>query len=212
MKKEQVILNELNEISPLVAGMEPLQTMEVPSGYFNELPTNLISRLNSLDEGSTTSAILEKAGKTNVLTVPTDYFEKLNDSVFLKLRRNKTTTRLFSLPVLKWAAAACVIGLVGYGIYSKFIFTRTENDTDKEWRESYTLSKAIIKNNEFDLTLNQLDDITIIDFLQENGHDVNAALLASIAETEKINDVNEYFCDEENLGAVMNELSLIEKQ
>jgi hypothetical protein len=36
--------------------------------------------------------------------------------------------------------------------------------------------------------------------------------LASITETEKINDVNEYFCDDENLSLMLNDLSITEKQ
>ena len=68
------------------------------------------------------------------------------------------------------------------------------------------------QKNSFDITLSQLDENTIINFLQENGHDINAALLASITETEKINDVNEYFCDDENLSLMLNDLSITEKQ
>ena len=212
MKRDVIITNELTEVSPLVAGIEPLPTREAPSGYFNELPNSIVSKLKSLDENSDPSTILEKADKANLLAVPTNYFEKLNDNILFKIKNSKSSARIISISFIKWAAAACVIGLIGYSVYNKFFFTSTEKENDKEWQQSFKLSKAIIQKNEFDLFLNQLDDNAIVDFLQENGHDINAALLASITETEKINDVNEYFCDDENLSLMLNDLSITEKQ
>lgn len=212
MKRDVAIKNELTEISPIVAEIKPMPTMEAPLGYFNELPNGIVSKLKSLDENSDTSIILENTGKTNPLTVPTGYFNKLNDNILSKIKRGNSSARTIAMPLLKWAAAACVIGLIGYSVYNKFFFTSTEKENDKEWQESYTLSKLIIKEDDFDIFFKQLDDNTIVDFLRENGHDVNAALLASITETEKINDVNEYFCDDENLSLMLNDLSITEKQ
>jgi hypothetical protein len=212
MKKNIDITNELTEISPIVAEIKPMPTIAAPLGYFNELPNSIVSKLKSLDENSDTLIILENTGKTNPLTVPTGYFDKLNDNILSKIKRGNSSARTIAMPLLKWAAAACVIGLIGFSVYNKFFFTRKQNEIDKEWQDSYTLSKIIIKENDFDIFLQQLDDKSIVDFLQENGHDVNAALLASITETENINDVNEYFCDDENLNLMMNNLDIIEKQ
>ena len=212
MKKNIDITNELTEISPLVAGIDPLPTIEVPSVYFTDLSDRIISKLKNNNESSINSNLLEKAGKANLYAVPNGYFDQLFENVLHKIKTEKPSARILSMPVLKWAVAACVVGLIGYSVYNRYFFSSKEMDTNKEWNKSYALSKLIIQKNDFDATLNQLDDNTIISFLQENGHDVNAALLASLTETDKIDIVNEYFCDDENLNSMMNDLNIAEKQ
>jgi hypothetical protein len=212
MKKDTNIQKETAEISKLVAEITEHHTYQMPEGYFNEMHNNLINKLNGIEHDAPQSPLLEKAGKGNILSTPTAYFDNLIDNILSNLKKEKTTTHIFSMHALKWAVAACIIGLIGFSIANKYFSSENGNQINKEWQASLKLSKLIIQKNSFDITLSQLDENTIINFLQENGHDVDAALMASITETEHINEVNEYFCDDENLNLMMKDLSISEIQ
>ena len=174
------------------------------------MPGKLIDNIKTIEQKSSSSPLLHKAGKGNNMSTPTAYFEKLPDQILSGITKEKSTARLIYMPVLKWAAAACIIGVICFSIVKNYLSSQIEHQNNKEWQASLQMSKVILQRNSFDLTLNQLDENTIINFLQENGHDVNAALMASITETDHINDVNEYFCDDENLNLMMKDLNISE--
>lgn len=67
------IYNELNEISPLLAGIEKKHILSVPEGYFDTLSINILKQINS------NSADFK-------LTVPEGYFENLSSSVLNKIK------------------------------------------------------------------------------------------------------------------------------
>jgi hypothetical protein len=73
MKFSPEIFEELNAISPLLAGIEKRNIFSVPEGYFDELKINTFKRLNTGDF------------KT-AFTVPKGYFEGLSTSVLDKIR------------------------------------------------------------------------------------------------------------------------------
>ena len=67
------IYNELNEISPLLAGIEKKHIFSVPQGYFDTLSINILKKIN-ID-----SAEFK-------LAVPEGYFENLSTSVLNKIK------------------------------------------------------------------------------------------------------------------------------
>ncbi len=67
------IYNELNEISPLLAGIEKKYVLSVPERYFDTLSINILKQINS------NSAEFK-------LTVPEGYFENLSSSVLNKIK------------------------------------------------------------------------------------------------------------------------------
>ncbi len=81
MNNSQEILNELREISPLLAGLEKLNIFKVPDGYFDNLSERLFSLviLNTRVEFDT--------NKANVQQAPDGYFDSLSDNILAKIKR-----------------------------------------------------------------------------------------------------------------------------
>ena len=75
MKFSAEILEELNKVSPLLAGIEKKNVFSVPEGYFDVLSINLIKNINT--------------GSEFKLTVPEGYFENLSSSILDKIKSLK---------------------------------------------------------------------------------------------------------------------------
>jgi len=73
MEFSNEILNELNSISPMLAGIEKKNIFSVSQGYFDTLTIDLFKRINSNSGGSN-------------LTVPEGYFENLSNSILHKIK------------------------------------------------------------------------------------------------------------------------------
>jgi hypothetical protein len=78
MKFSTEILEELNKVSPLLAGIEKKNVFSVPEGYFDVLSIDILKKIQ-IDSGT----------KTHKLTVPEGYFENLGTSVLTKIRSLK---------------------------------------------------------------------------------------------------------------------------
>ncbi len=76
MKLATDIFEELNNISPLLAGMEKRNVFSVPEGYFDVLSIDVIKKLNSAN----------REAERDKLTVPEGYFESLSSSVLNKIK------------------------------------------------------------------------------------------------------------------------------
>lgn len=81
MEKRETILNELREISPVVAAIAPLNVFSVPEGYFETLPEIISGRLE-MPEGS---ALLERIGQQMPQYVPAGYFDTLADTILAQV-------------------------------------------------------------------------------------------------------------------------------
>lgn len=81
MKNSPEILNELMTISPLLAGIDKVNVLQVPEGYFNELHLRItdFAILNNTSPG-------ENVIKRNIRDVPEGYFETLSDSILAKIK------------------------------------------------------------------------------------------------------------------------------
>lgn len=71
------ILNELKEISPLLAGAEKTNLYSVPDNYFADLEDKI-----------STIVFLNQEGKEPVQKVPVDYFDSLSDKILSKIRKD----------------------------------------------------------------------------------------------------------------------------
>ena len=76
MKITKEISNELNNISPLLAGIEKKNIFSVPEGYFDVLSINILKRIETPSSEF----------KNDRLSVPEGYFENLSTSVLQKIR------------------------------------------------------------------------------------------------------------------------------
>lgn len=82
------ILNELMEISPLVAGFERVNPFSVPAGYFEELDTSILA-LVKVDENP---SILKSLAMKNPMQAPEGYFDTLADSILDKIKAEQVQT------------------------------------------------------------------------------------------------------------------------
>jgi hypothetical protein len=82
MENRNDILTELQLISPLVAGLEPVNPFTVPAGYFDALPGNILAKIRGV---ATASA--------EIYQVPAGYFEDLAENILLKIKAASHETR-----------------------------------------------------------------------------------------------------------------------
>lgn len=77
MKTREIILQELEGISPIVANLGTANVFLVPAGYFDQLPAAVLSRINA---GSA------DFGRSHPFNVPAGYFDQLADEILNKIK------------------------------------------------------------------------------------------------------------------------------
>jgi len=81
MKLSTNILDELKEISPLIAGMERVNVFTVPEGYFEGLATVILASLKDEE-----SSLINSFSNQSSLTVPAGYFDSLADNIMARIK------------------------------------------------------------------------------------------------------------------------------
>jgi hypothetical protein len=146
MKQDPYILNELKEIAPSLLDINrnevyvpPVgyfhhfamqmqqrlasneQVQIVPQDYFNELSSNILSRIqkaavanpsSTLEEKDVSFPLLEQLNKANPYTVPANYFEQLAINPRLENKEAKVVQMTSFRRIVTYAAAACFVGLI----------------------------------------------------------------------------------------------------
>lgn len=85
MKRNKTILEELGEISSLVAELPPALPFQVPEGYFESLPEKILARVHALETGDPAtelkalSPLVAGLPKRSPFSVPEGYFDKVPD-------------------------------------------------------------------------------------------------------------------------------------
>ena len=82
MSVKPEILNELIEISPLIAGMERVNPYIAPAGYFEGLDASILLMLKTGDN----SSILQGIALKNPMQVPEGYFDSLAGSILDRVK------------------------------------------------------------------------------------------------------------------------------
>ena len=184
------------------------QEFTVPENYFNELSGNVMSRINieqALNQptGFTTPdnyfeqltaqiqsrVRVEEAlvGIEDTMTAPDGYFDRLNKNILNKtvnqdiVKRKTIVRRMFNSPVFKYATAACLLAIVGGGV-----FFGSSTDPVKTHRTSY-LHKELSNVSDEDLQSYlrlYADGNEAMHIIKANGLSVNDAQIQ--------NDLNTY--------------------
>jgi hypothetical protein len=184
MRKNQEIQNELQELSSELAKIPFTQVYEAPDGYFDQFPIS----------------ILKNAEEDVKLDIPDDYFEKLPDEILYKIH---ATSNVISINkknyYFKIAVAAVIVGLLGIGLV--YFLNNKKADTPPSFVKNIDSSEKYnsLNSNNLDVEINKLNEDELISYLEDNGHDVNAALVASLVEdnSQNGNHVTETQVDEE---------------
>lgn len=92
MQSTNNILNELRELSPLLAGMEKVNVFTVPEGYFESLAEDIVAGLNIEKEPAFNTINPEKTAD-----VPAGYFEGLADTILARIKNENAADELRTL-------------------------------------------------------------------------------------------------------------------
>lgn len=123
MDNRTTILEELKQISPLVAGIEPVNPYSVPYLYFEGLEGKVKEIMTGPEELPEFLSNL-KAG--NTMTVPAGFFDSLAGNVLDRIREEekaeKPETNVIRMPsrrknYFQWAVAAVTIGVISLAIF-----------------------------------------------------------------------------------------------
>ena len=76
------ILNELQSLSPTLAGLQGLNLYTVPNGYFDVLSEDILHTIQLAQYG-----IINSAQKKDTTDVPQGYFENLADTILAKIKQ-----------------------------------------------------------------------------------------------------------------------------
>lgn len=87
MTRSKDILKELEDISPVVAQLNPMVPYQVPEVYFDTLSSVIMARIAA--GGHEENSLLQVVGKQMPQDVPAGYFENLADDILSKINRKQ---------------------------------------------------------------------------------------------------------------------------
>lgn len=203
MRENKAIQNELMEISTIVAGIPFYNVFKTQEGYFSECSNNIINRAHTSIHGD-----LIQENMSTPYVVPDDYFsslpylitKKTSSSSFFKLLHLTNTSRKIAASILIFLS-----GLLSF----YFFYTNSNSSIQKEDTSAiFAEAKQIIANNSFEQELAKVDAADIEEYLTSNGHDVNAALVASVENDEEIPNEEDLLMDDQAIDQLYKDLNL----
>src|ERR1700685_3789614 len=85
MKNENHILNELNQLSPVVAGISQKNLFKVPENYFEQFADTVMLRIKSMQtDEEFSSSLINKS--TPFTSPPADYFESFAEKMLNRIK------------------------------------------------------------------------------------------------------------------------------
>jgi hypothetical protein len=177
----------------------------IPDGYFNNLAENILENIkaknNSVQEElEELSPLLSKIPKSNVYTVPAEYFESFNAIPVQEIKSAKIVS-IKSRPRrwIAYAAAACIAALMfGSGYY----YMRGNN-----FNNNNSTAQSPVADTKVKQAISQLSDTEIDDYLntdnsevytpQNDSQDIN---IKSILENMSDEEINNYLRENSDPG------------
>lgn len=193
--------NELQDISPVLAGIKKEHPFKTPGYYFEQLPADIISKLAD-DE---VAGILPDVKSLQPFTVPQGYFDNLSRDILSKIQ-SEQGARLVTMPkrrrfILKYAVAAMLTGAVALGVYK---IANTTAVLAPVIEQGIAIAADDSKFNE---TLNNLNEEDIAKYLEKNGSEADMAVLTSGLDESELPDQDEYLTDEKTLENFIETIS-----
>lgn len=245
MENRIEILNELRELSTVIADMEKINIFSVPAGYFDSMSDDILASLKETNSNSLSlsyktslqapagyfdtladtvlariktapidtateelrmlSPMLYSIQNENVFEVPRGYFDSVAETMIEKIKPVKTkviSIRRFTGTITKYAVAAAFTGVMALGVFK---FTGNSKGTIDPVIAEGT---QIAKENKFEEELAKVTDADIVKYLEANGSDVNAALVANSVDENKLPSQEDYFSDEKALDKYLNSINI----
>ena len=177
----------------------------IPAGYFDGLADSIMGKIKAGAADDTEgSALLSSLKGINVYQVPPGYFYSLATDLVNKLPHPaKVVIMEKRSSFFRYAVAAVITGIMGLSVISIF-------DKKQPTDSLPTANTSIAALTNVDEALLKVSDNDIVNYLKESGEDVNAALVASIADDKNLPDQVDYLTDEKTLDNLLNELKASE--
>ena len=159
-----------------------------------------------MDSPEEENLILSNPIKQNPYEVPSAYFETLPDNILQAVKEPAKVISISKNHIWIKLVAAVIVGLIGFTIIINLPKKQEEGISSIEKE-----AKKIILNKSFESEFEQINDKEIENYLEENGHDVNAALVASLNEDEINLDNDDLLYDEEAVDNYLSSLKTVQK-
>ncbi len=189
----------------------PQSNFDVPEGYFENLPINILAKIKAQEnnvvftEMEGLSPTIANIGNKNVYSVPQGYFENL----VVPTNASAKLVKIGSRSIFKYAAAAVITGLLGFGAMKFIDGTKTHNKIDLQTAAIMKDANKILQDGSFDKELENISDKDLEQYLKDGGQDVHAALVATtISDDTNLPDATDYLTDENTLDNFLNENNL----
>lgn len=183
----------------------------VPEGYFESLSGTILNKIKALEtEDAATeiralSPMLYSIQNENVFEVPHGYFENLSDGILDKVKPEAKVVKLSgrSRTFFKYAVAAVFTGVMALGVF-KF----TQNQPPLLALPDYVTAGLQVQN--VDQELASISDAEIITFLEADGIDIKAAIVANSIDENELPSQEDYLLDEQALDKYLNSINVDE--
>jgi hypothetical protein len=203
---ESDVAAEMLTLSPTVAGIGNNNVFSVPNHYF----VQSAHQTEVHAETVAISASVADIGKSIPYTVPTGYFEQLADSILAKKDTTATIVSMKRRPFAWRYAAAAITAVMAVSIW--FIMDDNDQPTGGTMTAAVQQdAKKILVNNSFEQEMSTISDAAIVEFLQNKGQNVEAALVASYTDVEdesELPDATDYMLNENTLDELLQTLQL----
>jgi hypothetical protein len=170
--KEKEVIQELQQLSPLLAGIGNKMPYRVPDGYWESLEERLQSVYRP--EEVPTSLLQADLRQKSVFRVPDGYFESLPQVVLQKVQpQNRVVSFWQRSMLMRLAAAVVVLLLISTGLLYLLRQQNTNNPIAK--------GLQIKTEQQFEKELEKLDATTVVEYLKltapvASTHDAEALL------------------------------------
>lgn len=193
IKIEGTVAHELNELSPLLAGLKKENPFTIPANYFESFAVDM--------EEEKIPPVLKGLNELHPFDLMAGYFDNLPATIISKAKE-ESGAKVVAMPkrrfgVMKYAAAAVFTGLVAFGVYNYTGKTTGVN----------TNGPIAMDDKKFNETLDKLPEEDIIQYLEKNGSEADVAALASGIDENTLPSQEEYFTDEEALDKFLDDIN-----
>jgi hypothetical protein len=160
---ESAVQAELNDLSPMLAGISKQMPYAVPAFYFEKN----VEELTAIT-GETDSSILAPIGKTTPYTVPEGYFSALPEVVLSKVTKTQAkVVPLFARTWMRVASAAVIAGALFFGGY-QLLTNSTENNAAVTASQPAAKEQNLVANNTkpIEKEMNQVSTKELEEFIE----------------------------------------------
>jgi hypothetical protein len=188
MNRRKEILDELNETAPNLAGFDAQLPFRVPTGYFDTLPSLILSRIKAESAGSAReeleiiSPLLDGISKKMPFATPEGYFENLTPTIRVADNETHKPARVVKMfqpqRTFRYAAAAVTVGVIGIAAW---LFFMNDLSTSR-----YAMKPDVEVQKELKNDVGQLSEKELAAFLEGN---VNTSITTYDGNIS--NDINE---------------------